>query len=206
MLIQLLDLFLTAISAGVFLIPLLWLYHVKIFRSLRRTLWYGVFAFYLAALLSLVGFPSVLSLTFDCNLNLIPFAGMAGDFSTVLNVFLFLPLGVLLPLLWENFRNPRSAALAGLSVSAAIELSQLFTLRATDVNDLMTNTLGTLLGFLAVKAVTKNFTRLTPAGGKLRDARLMAATVSAVMFLLQPLAASALWQALLESPFWQRIR
>lgn len=206
MLIQLLELFLTAISAGVFLVPLLWFYHVRVLHDLRRTLWYGVLAFYLAALLSLVGFPSVLSLTFDCNLNLIPFTGMAGDVSSVLNIFLFLPLGVLLPLLWEKFRSPRSAALAGLCMSAAIELSQLFTLRATDVNDLMTNTLGTLLGFLAAKAVTGNFTRLTPAGGKPRDARLITSAVAAVMFLLQPLVESALWQALLESPLWQRIR
>jgi len=73
-------------------------------------------------------------------------AGVAG------NVALFFPLGFLLPLLAPWF-DRRRTVVAGLALSLAIELSQLAFpgVRRPDVNDLLANTLGAALGFLAYR-------------------------------------------------------
>ena len=82
------------VAAAIFIVPLLALYGKISLRSLKQTLIYIVFAFYLVAVLSLVGFPSVLSLNLDFTINIIPFADMISDFvNACLNVLLFVPLG-----------------------------------------------------------------------------------------------------------------
>ena len=71
------------------------------------------------------------------------------------NVALFLPLGYLLPLLapWSD-RWWRTVG-AGFALSAAIELSQAAFpgVRRPDVNDVLMNTLGAAIGFLAHRLV-----------------------------------------------------
>ena len=74
--------------------------------------------------------------------------------NVLLNIALFVPLGVLLPLLWKPFRKWYAALGAGFGVSLLIELTQLFTGRGMcDVNDLFTNTLGAMLGWCAAMFV-----------------------------------------------------
>ena len=85
------------VAAAIFIVPLLALYGKISLRSLKQTLIYIVFAFYLVAVLSLVGFPSVLSLNLDFTINIIPLVDMISDFvNACLNVLLFVPLGFLL--------------------------------------------------------------------------------------------------------------
>lgn len=74
--------------------------------------------------------------------------------NVLLNIALFVPLGVLLPLLWKPFRKWYAALGAGFGVSLLIELTQLFTGRGMcDVDDLFTNTLGAMLGWCAAMFV-----------------------------------------------------
>ena len=81
------------VAAAIFIVPLLALYGKISLRSLKQTLIYIVFAFYLVAVLSLVGFPSVLSLNLDFTINIIPLVDMISDFvNACLNVLLFVPL------------------------------------------------------------------------------------------------------------------
>ena len=68
--------------------------------------------------------------------------------SHVLNIIMFMPLGFLLPLIWSNFRDVFRVALLGFCMSFAIEVSQLFCYRTTDINDLFTNALGTIIGYI----------------------------------------------------------
>jgi len=73
------------------------------------------------------------------------------------NVVAFMPLGFIVPFLrpwWDGWRR---ATLLGLLVSGGIELTQLglslamgFPFRVADVDDLLLNTLGTVLGYLAL--------------------------------------------------------
>ena len=64
------------------------------------------------------------------------------------NIILFIPLGLLLPTLWQRFRNIFYCLAAGFLFSLLIELSQYITKRGfCQIDDILTNTLGTLLGF-----------------------------------------------------------
>ena len=107
------------------------------------------------AMYIVVGVPGVQYICWDPTLNLIPFQ----DFSTsnitgmVLNAIMFAPLGFLLPAYFERYRRWGRTLAAGFLTSVAVELIQLFTFRATDVDDLILNTLGTLVGFLMAKLV-----------------------------------------------------
>lgn len=75
--------------------------------------------------------------------------------SFVKNILLFVPLGLLLPLISGRVRSFRQAGQNAFRASLGIELVQLavrITLgsgRTTDVNDLIANTLGGLLGYAA---------------------------------------------------------
>ena len=64
-----------------------------------------------------------------------------------LNVVMFLPFGFLIPLLCPENRNVFRIALGGLVFSLLIEASQILSLRGTDVDDLIMNTLGAVLGY-----------------------------------------------------------
>lgn len=68
--------------------------------------------------------------------------------SHILNVIMFVPLGFLLPCIWRNCRKIQKITYTGFFMSLAIELSQLFCYRVTDINDLITNTLGTIIGYI----------------------------------------------------------
>ena len=45
-------------------------------------------------------------------MNLIPFSS-EGAMTYILNIIMFMPLGFLLPLIWENFRNAKKVVLMG---------------------------------------------------------------------------------------------
>lgn len=78
--------------------------------------------------------------------------------NVLLNVAMFLPLGVLLPLLGKKFRKWYVAIPTGFAASLAIELVQLITGRGLcDVDDLFCNTLGALIGYLAVMTAISLF-------------------------------------------------
>ena len=71
---------------------------------------------------------------------------------SLLNLVLFIPYGVLLYVLW-GVHNEKAIAWNGFSFSLLIELSQLFNIRVTDIDDLVLNTLGTVLGVVLLKRV-----------------------------------------------------
>lgn len=82
-------------------------------------------------------------------ISLIPFAdGLDGLFGNMLNVLLFVPLGIMMPMLWKSNESMRKTVMTGFIFSLVIEISQLFNLRTTDIDDLIMNTLGTAAGFL----------------------------------------------------------
>ncbi|MGI6031604.1 MAG: VanZ family protein [Eubacteriales bacterium] len=60
------------------------------------------------------------------------------------NVLMFIPMGMLIPLLWKR---GWSTVLIGFGASCLIEGLQLFSYRSTDVDDVLLNTLGTLVGY-----------------------------------------------------------
>lgn len=189
------------ILAGVvLLIPLFLIYQARFIHSWKRTLLYFLFGSYLTTVLCLVGFPNIRYHGFDVNINLIPTVSMAESArDTLLNIFMFVPMGFFLPLLWPRYRKPANTLLFAFCATLTIEVSQLFTFRATDINDLISNVLGALCGFFAAKAVTRDFRRHPEDLGSKIDLALICAAAVFVMFFLQPFLYPIVWELMNQS-------
>jgi glycopeptide antibiotics resistance protein len=91
-------------------------------------------------------------------LNLIPFREIGlilrqGDIRYILlnvagNIAMFVPIGFLVPLLWYKAHTFTATAMWGLGLSLFIEVLQFFIGRGTDIDDLILNTAGAMLGYL----------------------------------------------------------
>ena len=182
-------------AAALFIVPIWCMYNKLCFHSWKRTIAYMVFGFYLTAVLALVGFPDITSLKVDFTVNIIPFIDMVSDFSNAcLNILLFVPFGFLLPILWENFRNVKRVAFMGLITTFFIEISQIFTFRTTDINDIITNTVGTMIGYYIARRITGSFTKRVLLNSKMSDFYVICSSVGVIMFLFQPFVSSLLWE------------
>lgn len=66
----------------------------------------------------------------------------------LLNIIMLVPFGILVPFIWPSWRNIFAVTLAGCALSVCIEASQLLNNRATDIDDIIANTLGALIGYI----------------------------------------------------------
>lgn len=121
--------------------------------------------YYLCVLFThIVGIPTLSELIrvsqlgeafFNPNLNLIPLSD-GFSLSFILNIFLFIPLGFLCPIISRTFERAGNIFLIGFVLSILNEISQLFTLyRATDIYDLLTNLIGAMTGYLCFGLAAK---------------------------------------------------
>ncbi|MGX6979392.1 VanZ family protein [Vagococcus elongatus] len=135
----------------------------------------ALFYYLLLALTNVFGIPSLGSLSrvyqlgepiFNPNIVLVPFAD-GFSLSFILNIIAFVPIGFLVPMISPIFNNIKKMFLLGTLVSLTIEISQLFTLyRATDINDFLTNVLGTLIGYYCFTFVNNLFLKEKRTIGK----------------------------------------
>lgn len=178
-------------AASMILIPILFLYQIFIFHNIKKTAAYIIL--YLTAMCFLVGFPSVTGIKIGWSYNFIPFYGMLNDITnSYLNILLFIPLGIFVPCLWPEYRSMMKTVGLGLMTSLGIEILQIFTFRATDINDVITNVAGTMIGYLIGRLIIKRFPQLNWLGCKERELYLLYATVVVVMFFSQPFIQSVL--------------
>ena len=153
------------------------------------------FRLYLSCVLAVTGIGKPFG--FMPRLSLVPFVDMVkGPVDTTLNVLLFLPMGLFLPLLYAEFESAKRIALAAFLLSLSIEMTQMFGLGITDVNDLMTNTAGAWLGYLLSKRLRAN----VPEAQK---KKLRAAGCSAWAEVLL-LTASLFLSSMVLCPAWLR--
>lgn len=128
--------------------------------SIKHFLWVYVFLFYLALVYMVTGIGNIWvigrygTLIRISEINLLPFSS-EGITTYILNIILFMPLGFLLPTIWPQFRTIKNTACTGFFFSLAIELSQLLNHRITDIDDLLMNTLGAIIGYLLCRALFK---------------------------------------------------
>ena len=180
-------------AASAILIPILFLYQIFIFHNIKKTAAYILFSLYLAAICFLVGFPNIAGMRIVLSHNFIPLRGMLTDITnSYLNVLLFIPLGIFVPCLWPEYRSMMKTVGLGLMTSLGIEILQIFTFRATDINDVITNVAGTMIGYLIGRLIIKRFPQLNWLGCKERELYLLYATVVVVMFFSQPFIQSVL--------------
>lgn len=105
-------------------------------------------------------------------LNYVPFAELLTYDSmhdTLINLIgncaMFIPSGILLPILYPRLDSFARVVGAGACMSIAIEIVQLpFHTRVSDVNDLLLNTLGVAIGY-GVYALVKQFVRTSRTTG-----------------------------------------
>ena len=130
-------------------------------------------------------------------ISLVPFAGMRAMLrqgfdlfaciNIVGNILLFAPLGVLVPRSFSGWDRLGRVALLGFGTSLWIECSQLFLSRSTDVDDLLLNTLGAVLGY-AVWRVYDALLRRKNEPGRHSAAAQKPGSLSLALCLLAPYA------------------
>lgn len=153
------DILIRSMSGYIFIVPVIVCYLVYLKKkdkplSLIRTILLFVFSYYIIGILTMTGIGKLHS--FSPRLVLTPSEDLIKlTIDTILNVILFLPLGFFLPLMYKNFKNVGKVVLTGFLLSLSIEIVQMFGRGSTDVNDLITNTLGTILGYLFYKILSK---------------------------------------------------
>lgn len=166
--------FLFALSIPIYLLFLLIQkkQKVKIFQVIIRSLFY----FYIVATIAITLFP----LPFQENLihdkrannflvnNFIPFHSIyeiisTSPFFVILkqiggNIILGMPLGFFLPLIWKKSKSLMKALSVGILFSVGIEAIQFFislllgyTYKITDVDDVLLNAFGCILGYVLYK-------------------------------------------------------
>jgi len=86
--------------------------------------------------------------------NMIPFVN--GSISlNLLNLFLFLPFGFLLPIVFKKLRwTYKKIILCMFSLTFTIELLQLLSGRTADIDDILMNSLGGLIGFVIYRMIS----------------------------------------------------
>ena len=99
-----------------------------------------IFCLYLTGILAATGI--CIRASFSPNFTFIPFVDMIrGPIGTALNILLFVPMGFFIPMLYKNYDTISKTALAGFLISLSVECLQMFGFGATDINDLITNTI-----------------------------------------------------------------
>jgi glycopeptide antibiotics resistance protein len=126
------------------------------------------FGIYLLCVIHLVFFPIDVNIGLYANqtpwyktINFIPILTI--DVTTfLLNIIMLIPFGMYIPFLNKNVVSMKKVAKLGLMMSLSLEILQLFirvTLgsgRSTDINDMLANTAGAVIGFLLVKVSLKS--------------------------------------------------
>jgi glycopeptide antibiotics resistance protein len=121
----------------------------------RRTVPALLFVGYAVGVIAVTIFPITPPSPEPMAIHYVPFVVDAPSF--VLNVVLFVPFGVLVPLLRPAADAYRQLACRALATSAGIELTQLVlgvvlgSRRTVDVNDLIANTAGAVAGLLVLR-------------------------------------------------------
>ena len=143
--------------------------HKGIIRPRGHFLITCIFAIYIFAVFFFTGVGTIFNLQrygirFE-QVNLLPFSKDIDIVSYLLNILLFIPFGFLFPYIWPRAGKLKNTALSGFSFSLLIEISQLFNNRHPDIDDLLLNTLGTLIGFLLFKMVA----RITKKEGRYKN-------------------------------------
>lgn len=170
-----------------------------------------IYAAYLSAVFTVVGIPSLKSILISADFNLIPFADILSSpreyiVNTVLNIVLFVPFGFFLAALWKEYRSLKKTLAAGMGLSLFIEILQIFTFRLTDIDDLITNTLGAVIGYYLLNGVSENIRLKLSVSDSKYEPLVICSVVVLLMVTIQPLISSAIWEYVLSSPIWENIK
>lgn len=143
--------------------------------SIEHILAVYIFVYYLSGVLSFTGLPSIMDIVQNSfgiitptglnfppdEINLLPLRWLTeGVRPYIENILLFIPLGFMLPCIWKRYEGLWPTALSAMAFSVIIEFSQLFNHRITDIDDLLMNTLGALMGWVIFRLLKDHLAKL----------------------------------------------
>lgn len=214
---RLLSIGIECFSSMIFIIPVVFILQYIVFKQHNFNKFIAVFIFacYLIAVFSVTGTPTFQTLKLNFSFNFVPLIDILNSpisyiINTVLNIFLFMPMGFLLPSIWQEYRSIKKIAFIGFAMSTIIEISQIFTFRATDVDDLITNTLGAVLGYCIGKIVSFKLPLKISATDKNISIKYEPIIIFVIIFLisffLQPFVSNTIWDIVLSSQLYEIIK
>ncbi len=77
------------------------------------------------------------------------------------NILIFVPLGFFIPTLYKRFQNFLKATLVFVLISLFIEFIQFFVGRSVDIDDMILNTLGGIIGYIIYRLNEKKLKKLS---------------------------------------------
>lgn len=173
--------------SAVILIPFFIALNKVRFHNTKKSILYFIFAVYLSAVYLFVGMPTLQFMRFELSLTLLPFVPMLADIkNTILNIFLFIPLGIMLPFLWRRYNRLTDTLVFGFGMSLSIEVLQILTFRATDINDIIANTFGVVLGYYIFRGISRIIPSVSKFARKKNEVFVIILTVFIAMFFIQP--------------------
>ena len=182
------------ISAAVILLPVFLILKIMIFRNIGDSVIYFIFSIYMAAVYVITGLPDVTSIQIDPSFNFVPVIDMISDIkNSILNVVLFIPLGFMLPFINDRFKQIKYTALFGLCMTFIIEIMQIFTFRLTDINDIITNLAGTVIGYYISMPLIKKLSFLEIKEQKWDKIYIVCGIDFIVIFFFQPFVSNLFW-------------
>lgn len=215
--VRLLSVAIECLSSVIFIIPAMIILQYALLKqyNLKKFMMVLIFAFYSMAVFSVVGIPTAYTARVDFSFNLIPLIDIVNSpveyiKNTILNIILFMPMGFLLPVIWKEYYSAKETIVIGLAVSIIIEMLQIFTFRLTDIDDLITNTLGTFLGYYIGKTFSFKLPLKISADAKdisWKYEPVMVLTITFLIgFFLKPLVSNKIWDVVLSGPLWENIK
>ena len=109
--------------------------------------------------------PTILYYIFSGHLDWLWWSAKSIFPHLLLNILLYIPLGLALPFIYKK-SSLLKIFLTGLSVSFLIEFGQFFIGRESEMDDLICNTLGAVVGYLLYLLVKKLFPKFVENGKK----------------------------------------
>lgn len=120
--------------------------------SKKEILIQSLFIYILSLIINITGLPTLKTFHFRPNINLSPWTDIHYVPSQYkYNIIMFIPIGLLVPFLISSHFQFFKTLSFGFFLTLSIEFLQLFNFRATDIDDLIANTLGSLIGYILFK-------------------------------------------------------
>lgn len=211
--VRLLSIGIGVVSTMVVLLPIMIILHYTVFRrhNLKKMILVFIYAAYLSAVFTVVGIPTINTLAVNAEFNWIPVIDIINSpaeyiKNTVLNIILFVPLGFMLPAIWHKYRPFKITFFTGLGLSFIIEILQIFSNRLTDIDDLLTNTAGTIIGYYLSRMFTEKLRLNLPKSNEKYEPIAICTVVFLIMFVVQPFISNVIWEYVLSTPLWEKIR
>lgn len=76
------------------------------------------------------------------------------------NVIIFIPIGLLLPIILNRYKSFFKIIIISFSISIIIEFIQFFIGRSVDIDDIILNTIGGLLGYIVYTLLPKRYKKI----------------------------------------------